>query len=71
MSWTACERCGKACREYGPLCEFCDPEKLAQMEKENARTEEIMRLKREQSGRARTGKAKRRGTRGAFGGRRK
>jgi hypothetical protein len=24
MSWTPCERCGEACREHGPLCDYCE-----------------------------------------------
>lgn len=76
MSWTPCEKCGEACREYGPLCDFCDRESrpalpaatTVEVAKEDARESEHRELK---GGGRSTGKAHRRGTRGAFGGRRR
>ena len=74
MSWTPCERCGEACREHGPLCDYCErddrklPESTIETMKQDALERENRRLK---QGTRPTGKARRRGTRGAFGGRRK
>ena len=78
MSWTPCERCGEPCREHGPLCDYCErDDRLAQdgpieKRKQDDAEHEQRRLKQSAGhGSRRTGKARRKGTRGAFGGKRK
>ena len=72
MSYSVCKKCN--CMLHTgevDFCENCDPELQIQSEKRHAMESENRRLKHEHSGGfgfgRSTGKAKRRGTRGAFG----